>query len=229
MKKFFLKITLLILIILVSFSTYFYLNGNFRLLAENGLINYLTLSRTVNKEIDSIDEKLRGTTTLSIIIKFKAIEKPKIKNIDSKAKDDFDEFENEFEKIAKENQYWFTQDKINTIITIHNYLETIPQIGNVQSLSTLLNIGEFINNNEKLGEISLSILYNLILSKYEDLILSPYINMEKNEATITMKLIDSEPEKRNKLIIEINNKLKEMIKNKETTYKLTNLIIPNND
>lgn len=229
MKRLFFRIILLILIIVSSFSIYFYLNGNFRLLAENGLINYLTLSRTVYKELDSIDEKLRGTTSLSIVIKFKAIEKPNIKNIDSKAKDDFDEFENEFAKTAKENQYWFTQDKMNTIITIHNYLETIPQIGNVQSLTTLLNISEFLNKNEKLSSVSLAILYNLVLSKYEDLILSPYINIEKNEATITMKLIDSDPEKRNKLIIEINNKLKEMIKNKETTYKLTNLIIPNND
>jgi hypothetical protein len=138
MKRLFFRIILLILIIVSSFSLYFYLNGNFRLLAENGLINYLTLSRTVYKEIDSIDEKLRGTTSLNIVIKFKAIEKPKIKNIDSKAKDDFDEFENEFAKTAKENQYWFTQDKMNTIITIHNYLETIPQIGNVQSLSNQL-------------------------------------------------------------------------------------------
>lgn len=222
MKKFSFKVILLTIIVIGLSFFQFYLNGNFRVFIENSFVNYFTLSNKIHKEIDLIDEKLRGSTSLSIVIKFKDIEKPKIKTTVSK--DDFDDFENDFAKTAKENQYWFTQDKIDTIFTIHNYLETISQIENVQSLSTLLDVGQFLNKNEKLNAVTLAILYKLVLSKYEDLILSPYINIEKNEATITMKLIDSDPIRRNELILKINYDLKEIIKNKGTTYKLSNLM-----
>ena len=53
-----------------------------------------------------------------------------------------------------------------------------------------------------------------------------YINIEKNEARITMRLIDSNPDlRRNILLTKINTDLREIIKNKETTYRLSNLMV----
>ena len=64
-------------------------------------------------------------------------------------------------------------------MAIHDYLETIPEIGKVQSLATLLKVGEILNKNEKLDGITLALMYNQLPPKYKDLILSPYINIEK--------------------------------------------------
>jgi hypothetical protein len=115
---------------------------------------------------------------------------------------------------------------MDTIMAIHDYLETIPEIGKVQSLATLLKVGEILNKNEKLDGITLALMYNQLPPKYKDLILSPYINIEKNEARITMRIIDSNPNlRRNDLLNKINSDLKEIIKNKETTYRLSNLMV----
>ena len=211
-------------IIVVSIlAIIFSITGSSKLFVENSFINYFKSSTEIYKGMKVIDENLGGTSPLDVIIKFKDDE-PTVKIEESK--EELDDFENEFNEKNDDKQYWFSQDKMDTIIAIHDYLETIPEIGKVQSLATLLKVGEILNKNEKLDGITLALMYNQLPPKYKDLILSPYINIEKNEARITMRIIDSNPDlRRNDLLTKINTDLREIIKNKETTYQLSNLMI----
>ena len=211
-------------IIVVSIlAIIFSITGSSKLFVENSFINYFKSSTEIYKGMKVIDENLGGTSPLDVIIKFKDDE-PTVKIEESK--EELDDFENEFNEKNDDKQYWFSQDKMDTIMAIHDYLETIPEIGKVQSLATLLKVGEILNKNEKLDGITLALMYNQLPPKYKDLILSPYINIEKNEARITMRIIDSNPNlRRNDLLNKINTDLKEIIKNKETTYKLSNLMV----
>ena len=212
-------------IIVVSIlAIIFSITGSSKLFVENSFINYFKPSTEIYKGMKVIDENLGGTSPLDIIIKFKDDEKTTpLKN---KKQDKYDDFENEFDEKNSDKQYWFSQDKMDTIMAIHDYLETIPEIGKVQSLATLLKVGEILNKNERLDGITLALLYNQLPPKYKDMILSPYINIEKNEARITMRIIDSNPDlRRNDLLTKINTDLREIIKNKETTYQLSNLMV----
>ncbi|MFA9239144.1 MAG: RND family transporter [Candidatus Paceibacteria bacterium] len=212
-------------IIVVSIlAVVFSITGSSKLFVENSFINYFKPSTEIYKGMKVIDENLGGTSPLDIIIKFKDDEKTTpLKN---KKQDKYDDFENEFDEKNSDKQYWFSQDKMDTIMAIHDYLETIPEIGKVQSLATLLKVGEILNKNERLDGITLALLYNQLPPKYKDMILSPYINIEKNEARITMRIIDSNPDlRRNDLLTKINTDLREIIKNKETTYQLSNLMV----
>lgn len=212
-------------IIVVSIlAVVFSITGSSKLFVENSFINYFKPSTEIYKGMKVIDENLGGTSPLDIIIKFK--DEEKTTPIKNKNQDEYDDFENEFDEKNSDKQYWFSEDKMDTIMAIHNYLETIPEIGKVQSLATLLKVGEILNKNEKLDGITLALLYNQLPPKYKDMILSPYINIEKNEARITMRIIDSNPDlRRNDLLTKINTDLREIIKNKETTYKLSNLMV----
>ncbi len=212
-------------IILLAILTFvFSLSGASKLFVENSFINYFKSSTEIYKGMKEIDENLGGTSPLDIVVKFKSDDKKaeiKIQN-----QDEYDDFENEFKQKDDDKQYWFSQDKMDTIIAIHDYLETIPEIGKVQSLATLLKVGEIINKNERLDGITLALMYNQLPPEYKNLILSPYINIEKNEARITMRIIDSNPNlRRNELLTKINTDLREIIKNKETTYQLSNLMV----
>ena len=212
-------------IIVVSIlAVVFSITGSSKLFVENSFINYFKPSTEIYKGMKVIDENLGGTSPLDIIIKFKDDEKTTpLKN---KKQDKYDDFENEFDEKNSDKQYWFSQDKMDTIMAIHDYLETIPEIGKVQSLATLLKVGEILNKNERLDGITLALLYNQLPPKYKDMILSPYINIEKNEARITMRIIDSNPDlRRNDLLTKINTDSREIIKNKETTYQLSNLMV----
>lgn len=212
------------IILLAILTSIFSLSGTSKLFVENSFINYFKSSTEIYKGMKEIDENLGGTSPLDIIVKFKSDDKKA--EIKTQNQDDFDDFENEFKQKDDDKQYWFSQDKMDTIMAIHDYLETIPEIGKVQSLATLLKVGEIINKNERLDGITLALMYNQLPSEYKNLILSPYINIEKNEARITMRIIDSNPDlRRNELLTKINTDLREIIKNKETTYQLSNLMV----
>ena len=208
-------------IIVIIFS----LTGASKLIVENSFINYFKQNTNIYKGMKVIDENLGGTTPLDVIIKFK--DEDKDKNINKLSKDDFfDDFEDEYQESENDAQYWFSQDKMNTITKVHNYLDSLEEVGKVQSLASILKVGKLLNNNKELDGITLALLYKKLPAEYKDLILAPYINIENNEARITMRIIDSNPNlRRNDLLQKINTDLRDIIENKETTFKLSNLMV----
>ena len=68
-----------------------------------------------------IDEDLGGTTPLNIILKFP-------KQEENKKDDEFDEWEDEEDENDKA-KYWFTRDKMDKILKVHDYLDSLPEIG----------------------------------------------------------------------------------------------------
>ena len=103
-----------------------------------------------------IDDKLGGTTPLDIILKFptkKIIEK-------DKDKDEFEEWESDSSNEDKA-KYWFTRDKMDKIIKVHDYLDSLPEIGKVLSFGSILRVAEDLNNKE-LQSLEIAVLYNKI-------------------------------------------------------------------
>lgn len=212
-----------LIIAIAVLVTLFSLVGSSKIFVENSFINYFKSSTHIYQGMKVIDENLGGTTPLDVIIKFKDDEK---KGVKVKSGDEFDEFEDEFEQNKSDEQYWFSQDKMQTIIAVHNYLSSLPQIGKVQSLATLLSIGKKLNGGKDLDGVMLALFYNKLPQDYKKLILSPFVNIAANEARVTMRIVDSNPDlRRDELLKKIEHDLRGVIKNKETTYRLTNLMV----
>lgn len=210
------------IIFLAVVTTILSIIGSSKIFVENSFINYFKSNTEIHKGMKVIDESLGGTTPLDVIIKFKDIE---IEKKDEKSSN-FDDFEDEFTLKKDDKQYWFSQDKMELITKIHDYLDSIPEIGNVQSLATLLKIGKTLNNNQDLDGITLALIYTQLPDDYRKLILSPYVNLEVNEARVSMRIVDSNDElRRNELIKKIKKDLEEIITNKDTSFRLTNLMI----
>ena len=211
-------------ILLIILSTIGILN----LKVENSFINYFSKKTEIYKGMKHIDEKLGGTTPLEIIIKFK-------NNVETKKDDgDFlgasDKKDNFLgEDIINDNEnskYWFTRDKIDKIVNIHNYLEDQPEIGKVLSFSSILNIAESLNNNKKLGSLEMGILYDKLPDNIKDQIIKPYISIKDNEARISMRILDSKPDLRRKELIErIQKDLEEKFNLKNDEFKLAGVLI----
>ena len=210
-------------ILVVIFS----LTGASKLIVENSFINYFKKSTEIYKGMEVIDNELGGTTPLDIILTFSDDEEIKVEvKEETAAEDDFDDFENEFEESENSEQYWFTEDKMNAITRVHDYLDSIPEVGKVTSLATLLKTGEVLNKGKKLDGFTLALLYRELPSEYKDIILTPYINIEFNQARISTRIVDSNPNlRRNELIQKLNNELNDVIKDKTIEFKLSNLMI----
>ena len=196
--------------------------GIFKLEVENSFINYFDKETEIYKGMKKIDEDLGGTTPLNIILKFPS----KTKEVSNqKSDDEFEEWEEANENEKDKSKYWFTRDKMDRIIKVHEYLETLPEIGKVLSFGSILKVAEDLNNRE-LQSLEIAVLYSKIPDKIKNEIVSPYISVEKDEARISMRIKDSlEKLKRNDLINKIDTELNTKLGLKKDEYKLTGVLI----
>ena len=193
--------------------------GISKLEVENSFINYFSKKTEIYKGMKLIDEKLGGTTPLEVILKFPELEKEI-----SSSDDDFEDWDNENE--SDDEKYWFTKDKIETISNVHNYLDSLPQIGKVLSFSSIIDVATQLNNNKPLGTLEMGVLYTKIPEAIKTEIIDPYISIENNEARISLRIIDSQENlRRNELINKINYDLQNKLGIEKDRYKLAGVLI----
>lgn len=207
-------------ILIVIFS----LSGASKLIVENSFINYFKQSTEIYQGMKMIDENLGGTTPLDIIVKFKEKAPAVVKEV--VLNDSFASFEDEFMAERDENQYWFTPNKMQKILEIHDYLVSKNEIGNVQSLATLLKIGKQMNNGEPLDNFSLALLYNKLPQDIKKIILEPYLDITENTVRFATRIKDSNPNlRRADLLEQINQDLDQIVQPEIGTYRLSNLMV----
>jgi len=194
--------------------------GISKLEVENSFINYFNKDTEIYKGMKLIDEELGGTTPLEVILKF-----PDSKNKEISTEDDeFEDWGDEGEE--NDEKYWFTKDKIDKIASVHNYLDSLPQIGKVLSFSSIIEVATQLNNNKPLGTLEMGVLYSKIPQNIKTEIIDPYLSIEDNEARISLRIIDSQENlRRNDLINKINFDLKDKIGLKESEFKLAGVLI----
>ena len=183
------------LLVIISFFFMFIVGiyGVQLLKVENSFVDYFKKDTEIYKGMKKIDQKLGGTTPLDIIIQFNSDDDNNIDEID----EDFLDFEIDYNP----EDYWFTREKINIVKGIHDHLDSYPFSGKILSLASLVRTAEQLNNNKEFDALELGILYKKLPSDLKDQILSPYLSIEKNQARISMRIIDTHEElRRNEFI-----------------------------
>ena len=207
-----------LVIIFSSLLLFISIFGISKLEVENSFINYFKKSTEIYKGMKLIDEKLGGTTPLEIILNFP---QNKIEKVED---DEFEDWDNEDD--GGNEKYWFTKDKIDRINLVHNYLETLPEIGKVLSFSSLLQVAKELNNNKELGTLEMGVLYSKLPDYIKSEIVDPYISIEKNQARINLRIKDSQPNlRRNNLIKKINSDLESKLGFQKSEFKLAGVLI----
>ena len=194
--------------------------GIFKLEVENSFINYFDKETEIYKGMKKIDEELGGTTPLNIILKF-----PQIKLEKNEKKDELDDWEEENESEEDKAKYWFTRDKMDKIIKVHDYLDSLPEIGKVLSFGSILRVAEDLNNKD-LQSLEIAVLYSKIPETLKREIISPYISVDKDEARISVRIKDSLKDlRRDELIKKIDTELNSKLGLEKNEYKLAGVLI----
>ena len=194
--------------------------GILKLEVENSFINYFDKETEIFKGMKKIDEELGGTTPLNVILKFPTTDTDK-----NKEEDEFDEWEEENETNEDKAKYWFTRDKMDKIIKVHEYLDSLPEIGKVLSFGSILKVAEDLNN-KKLQSLEIAVLYSKIPDTIKKEIITPYISVNKDEARISVRIKDSlENLRRNDLINKIETELNSKLGLEKNEYKLSGVLI----
>ena len=194
--------------------------GILKLEVENSFINYFNKETEIYKGMKKIDDDLGGTTPLNIILKFP----PKKEEVKVES-DEFDEWEEENETEGDKAKYWFTRDKMDKIIKVHDYLDSLPEIGKVLSFGSILRVAEDLNNKQ-LQSLEIAVLYSKIPESIKTEIISPYISVEKDEARISVRIKDSLKDlRRNDLIKKINIEMNSKLGFMRNEYELAGVLI----
>ena len=193
--------------------------GISKLEVENSFINYFDKETEIYKGMKKIDEDLGGTTPLNIILKFP------VKSSKDKDDDEFSEWDEDNDSNEEKSKYWFTRDKMDKILKVHDYLDSLPEIGKVLSFGSILRVAEDLNKKQ-LQSLEIAVLYSKIPNEIKKEIVSPYISVDKDEARISVRIKDSlEDLRRNDLIQKINLELNTKLGFGKDEYKLVGVLI----
>jgi len=214
------KVIIAVTVAMCLFSAY----GVTQLMVENSFINYFKSSTEIYKGMQAIDNNLGGTTPLEIVVTFpKTNTKTTSKSADSSG---LDSFEDEFDKMNNDAQYWFTAQKMETILKVHDYLLSLPEVGHVSSLGTLSKVGRILKNGQDFDGVELALLYNELPKEYKRILISPYVNIEHNEARFVVRVVDSNKNlRRNELLQKIQTELHTKVGLETNDYKLVGMMV----
>ena len=211
--------------------------GVSRLTVENSFIDYFRESTEIYQGLKVIDQNLGGTTPLDIIVSFQEADLEandhSLVNDDTgtesskefEGEDEFDEFD-EFEEVDNSDKYWFTADKMAKIMKVHDYLESLPEIGKVLSLGTMLKIAEEFTDGKPLDDFQLALLYTQLPDNFKNMALAPYISIPDNQARLTVRIKDSlEGLKRDDLLKQITSDMGNKLGLQEHQYQLAGMMV----
>ena len=184
--------------------------GISQLRVENSFINYFSEDTEIYQGLKLIDEKLGGTTPLEILIKFgddsddflMPVDLEGLTEEEIQMELEYAQMEREYaETYANSPEYWFTTYKIQRIKEVHDYLDSLPEIGKVLSLASPVRVAEDVAG-EELDALELAVLYTKIPPEVRKNLIDPYLSIADNEARLLARVLDSKPDLRRKELLD---------------------------
>jgi predicted RND superfamily exporter protein len=205
------------ILILTALLILMSLTGMSKLTVENRFIDYFKTSTEIYKGMEILDTQLGGTAPLDIIL-----EAPGDFSSDEEEmfNDDFD-FED-----SSTNGYWWNTISIKRLEGVHDYLDSLPEIGKVLSVASGIKVAEQLNDGEPLSELDLALVKNMLPEDIKETLLSSYISEDENQVRISARVLEStEGLNRNELLENISSTLENKFNFKEDEYRLTGLAV----
>lgn len=220
--------------------------GISRLQVENRFIDYFHETTEIYQGLSVIDQKLGGTTSLDIIVNthaasvliaeeqsvqtfaaeddpFAEVESDPFADMEStEAEDPFADLGSATEP-GNSASRWMTVVGLEQVEKIHDYLETLPEVGKVQSLAILYKVGKELNGS--LNNFELAVMDKALSPEVRKVLVDPFLHGEE-ETRITMRVKDSYPGlKRAELVERIQQHLKEDLKLNVSEVRFSGLLV----
>ncbi len=190
--------------------------GVARLEVENRFIDYFKDTTEIYQGMLVIDQELGGTTPLDIVLDADQAFFDYLKAQQQLEQDPFgdefaDEFTDEFaDDFADEGEgsdlsapnYWFNGRKLALVEQIHDYLETLPEVGKVQSIATTMKVVRMLNNDQMPDDIQLAILRSMLPPDIKRALIDPFLSEDANQVRISMRVMETDPNLRRQELIE---------------------------
>ena len=196
--------------------------GITKLKVENRFVDYFHESTEIYQGLTVIDNNLGGTISMSILIdspkqvavaQSDAFAEDEFEDdsgfgddsafeedtgfddgfADEASDDGFDDFgeDSSASGQSSSSNHWMTVGGLKQVQWLHDYLESLPEVGKVQSLATFYKVGLDINGS--LNDFELALMKNVLSRDVQEVLISPYLSPDGNQARITFRVIDTYP------------------------------------
>lgn len=195
--------------------------GISKLEVENRFVDYFKSDSEIHKGLSVIDTQLGGTVTLEVILDadmeeaataatgeeeedpFAEVVGEEVALDGSTTEDEVlseddpfaegdDAFADESTAATSAPSYWFSVNGLDQIKQLHNYLESLPEVGKVQSLAITYQLAHDINKG-KLNDFELNVMRNMLSADIKNFMIEPYLSDEKQQTRITLRVIETTP------------------------------------
>jgi len=195
--------------------------GTTKLVVENRFIDYFDEETEIHQGMLEIDKNLGGTATLDIIIKepFEGMSEDLIEDdfFDDGLFDDDD---------SNASGYWWNVYSLAELEDIHDYLESLPEIGKVLSVSSGIKLARMINDGKDLNDLELALLRSVLPEDIRETLLYSYINSDDSIVRISTRVNESaENLNRKDLLEKINYDLQTRFNLPEERFEMTGLAV----
>ena len=195
--------------------------GTTRLVVENRFIDYFDEETEIHQGMLEIDKNLGGTATLDIIIK-----EPQLSVSDDLIEDEFFDDNLFDDENSNASGYWWNVYSLAQLEEIHDYLDSLPEIGKVLSVASGIKLARMINNGEDLNDLELALLRSVLPEDIRETLLYSYINKDDSVVRISTRVNESADNlNRNELLKKINNDLITKFNLTEDRFEITGLAV----
>ena len=195
--------------------------GTTKLIVENRFIDYFDEETEIHQGMLEIDKNLGGTATLDIIIR-----EPFEELSDDLIDDDFFDDSLFDDDNSNASGYWWNVYSLAELESIHDYLDSLPEIGKVLSVSSGIKLARMINDGEDLNDLELALLRSVLPEDIRKTLLYSYINKDDSIVRISTRVNESADNlNRKELLDKINYDLQTQFNLSEDRYEMTGLAV----
>lgn len=180
--------------------------GITRLSLDNRFIDYFRDGTEIREGMLYIDQHLGGTVPFDVVLKLQPWVDPAASGEDDEFAEDFaDDFADDSDPDPYPQRYWFTPDKMALLAKLHDYIDSIPQVGKVLSMSSLEKVARDFNDGKPLDALVMAGVMGALPPEVRTLLVDPYANPEEGLLRIGVRVIESgEPFSRDDLLRSID-------------------------
>ncbi len=199
-----------------------------RLSVENSFIDYFKSSTEIHKGMITIDDRLGGTTPLDVVITDD--KPPENAGGGDPFASDCDPFVDDCDGAEEYRDTWFTYQKMDRLSKVHDYLDSLPETGKVQSIKTTLDILAQVNGGEPLNALELAFVPSAVPDDLQDILLTPYISEEHDQARFSIRILETSPDLRRQALLDrIRTHLTEEMGFQEDQIQLSGMTVMYNN
>lgn len=126
---------------------------------------------------------------------------------------------------APQNSYWFTTAGLEDLEKLHAFLESLPEIGKVNSLVTAFHVANDLTGH-RLNDFELAVMRQNMTPAINNFLIAPYIDDAQNQTRVTMRTVETQGDlRRAELLAEIESFLVEELQLAPDQYRLTGLMV----